>query len=230
MTPEDRRREIDELAGVVTAPPRRGPGRPRKIDLSLLPPPKGDEEDDEVDLSYRGVYQIKQGVPVRWLALVFGLTEHQVKRRLKDCRPVDVGAHGNPLYIVADAAAYLVEPKVDTAEFLRGIKDEDLPDDLRLKLWQARRARNRVMQEEGELWHSSEVLAKFSEFLLAIRERLQLIPDQLERTTGITPDQYKLVRAVTDGLQEDIYNDAIRMAEADETRPLAGDMDEEVVL
>jgi hypothetical protein len=231
MTPEDRRREMDDLAGVVDVPIKRGPGRPRKVDPSLLPPPKSEEEpDSDIDLSYRGVYQIKQGVPVRWLALVFGLTEHQVKRRLKDCRPADVGAHGNPLYLVADASAYLVDPKVDTAEFLRGIRDDDLPDDLRLKLWQARRARNRVMQEEGELWHSTVVLEKFSEYLLSIREKLQLIPDKIERMTGLSPEQYKLVRMIVDGVQEEMYEDAIRMSNSDNTSPLSGQSEEDEVV
>lgn len=225
MTTEDRRREMDDLAGGGLT----YVSRPRRFDPSLLPPPKGSEEEDEVDLSYKAVYTIKQGVPVRWLALVFGITEHQVKARLKHLRPIDVGAHGNPLYAVPEAASYLVDQKMDLQEFLRGIKDDDLPDDLRLKLWNARRQRNKVLQEEGELWHSSVVLEKFSEVLLAIREKLQLIPEQVERMTGITPEQYKVIRAIVDATQEQMYQTAMEIAESDNTPSLLGET-EEVVL
>lgn len=234
MTPEDRRREMDELAGVVTIV-KRGPGRPRKVDLSLLPQPKTEEKDEDgeplPDMSFKTAHLANSGLPVRWYAHAFGLTENTVKSRLRGVAPVNFGKHGNPLYAMKDAAACLVEPKIDLREHLRSIKDDDLPDDLRLKLWQARRARNRVMMEEGELWHSSEVLARFSEYLLSIREKLQLIPDKLERMTGITPDQYKLIRAVVDGVQVEMYEDALKMGDADNTLPLSGADDaEEVVL
>lgn len=234
MTPEDRRREMDELAGVVTIV-KRGPGRPRKVDLSLLPQPKTEEKDEDgeplPDMSFKTAHLANSGLPVRWYAHAFGLTENNVKSRLRGVAPVNFGKHGNPLYAMKDAAPCLVEPKIDLREHLRSIKDDDLPDDLRLKLWQARRARNRVMMEEGELWHSSEVLARFSEYLLSIREKLQLIPDKLERMTGITPDQYKLIRAVVDGVQVEMYEDALKMGDADNTLPLSGADDaEEVVL
>ena len=237
MTPMDRRREMDELAGIA---PKRGRGRPRKVLTTVVkkvlpaPLPKVEDPelsgDDDPDMSYRAVYGIRQGVPIRWLALVFGLTEHNVKRRLQEIRPTGVGAHGNPLYVVSEAAPYLVDPKTNIGEFLRGIKDDDLPDDLRLKLWNARRARNRVLQEEGELWHSSKVIEKFSEVLLAIREKLQLIPDRVERMSGVTPEQYKLIRAVVDGVQDDMHKTILDMAEGTDIAPIGNENDEEIVL
>lgn len=227
MTPAELRiREMDDLAGGEV---KRKRGRPRKSDAPSPPSSDIDDEDAEVDLSYRSVYVIRQGVPVRWLAHVFGHTEHVVKRRLRDVRPVDVGPHGNPLYTVVDAAPYLVEAKVDLGDFLRNIKDEQLPDDLRLKLWQARKARNRVLEEEGELWHSSVVIAKFSEVLLAMREKLQLIPDRIERMSGITPEQYKLMRSVVDAVQDDMHQAIMELADGDTTLSVLGDV-EEVVL
>ncbi len=227
MTPEEiRLREMADLAGDEVVVKRKR-GRPRKSEA--LPKEEETSGEDEVDLSYRSVYVIRQGVPVRWLAHVFGHTEHQVKRRIKDVRPVDVGAHGNPLYAVVDAAPYLVEPKIDVGEFLRNIKDDQLPDDLRLKLWQARKARNRVLEEEGELWHSSVVIAKFSEVLLSMREKLQLIPEKIERMSGITPEQYKLIRSVVDAVQEEMHQAIVQMADEDSTTSILGDSDEVVL-
>ena len=226
-----RRRETDDLAG-GDEPIKRPRGRPRKVAVEKTSDKEVVDEFDGAspDLSYRAVYTIKQGVPVRWLALVFGHTEHNVKRRLKDLRPVDVGAHGNPLYAVVDAAPYLVEPKIDLKEFLLSIRDDDLPDDLRLKLWNARRQRNRVLQEEGELWHSSVVVEKFAQVLLNIREKLQLIPEKVGRMNGISPEQYKLIRAVVDSVQDDMHRTIMEMADNDNTPSVLGGDEDEVVL
>lgn len=229
---ESRMRDIEDLAG--TSPRKRG--RPRKnaftsaiSRMKPVPVEAPEPDEPEVDLSYRSVYEVKQGVPTKWLSHVFGVSRHHVEKRLANLRPVDTGLSGNPLYAVAEAAAYLVEPKVDLKDFLDSVKDSDLPDDLRLKLWTARRARNKVLEEEGELWRSAVVMEKFSEVLLAIREKLQLIPEQIERMSGITPEQYKLIRGVVDGVQEEMYQAAIGLADADDTRPLV-DESEEVVL
>lgn len=218
-----RRREMEELAGGPVTP------RNRQVDFSLLPPPKNPNE-EYVDLSAKTVHLTKQGVSVRWLAQMFAMTDHYVKSRLKDLRPVGIGSHGNPIYSLPEAAPYLVQPKVNVREFLKGLKDEDLPDDLRLKLWNARRARNRVLEEEGELWHSSVVLEKFGEVLLAIREKLQLIPEKVERMTGITPEQYKLIRAIVDGVQDDMHKTILEMAEKDKTPSILGNSDEDEVV
>lgn len=220
---EKRRKEMEDLAGGPVST------RARNVDFGLLPQPKRPEE-DEIDLSYKAVYQTTQGVPIRWLALVFGMTDHHVKQRLKDLRPMGAGGHANPLYHVAEAAPYLVQSKVNVTEFLRGLKDDDLPDDLRLKLWNARRARNRVLEEEGELWHSSVVLEKFGEVLLAIREKLQLIPEKVERMTGISPEQYKLIRALVDSVQDEMHKTIIDMADKDRTPSILTGEDDEVVM
>lgn len=228
MTFAERRRiEMQELSGAVTLPLKRGPGRPKKIKPE--PDVNMDAEDDlPIDLTYRGAHTARHGVPVRWLAIVFGITEARVKAKLVDLAPISYGAHNNPLYTVAEAAPYLCNPKFDISEVIANLRDDQLPPEFRLKVWQARGARNRVLEAEGSLWRSELVIAKFGEVLLSIREKLQLIPEQVERMTGITPDQYKLVRGIVDGVQEEMYQTAIQIAENDETPNAFGD--EEVVL
>lgn len=241
MTHMDRRREMEDLAG--EAPVKRGPGRPRKVvtepvvkrgpgrPKKVVAPEQTDEDDyDTPDMSFKTAHMANKGLPIRWYAHAFKLTEHNVKRRLTDVAPIDFGPHGNPLYAMTDAAPYLVETKTSVVELLRGIKDEDLPSDLSLKMWQVRKIKNKVLQEEGELWHSSTVMEKFSEVLLRIREKLQLIPDRVERMTGITPEQYKLIRGIVDAVQEEMYRAAMQMAENDNTPSALGEDDEEVVL
>lgn len=213
-----RRRQIEMLAGRISP---FAPADPSEVDETV----------ENVDLSKRTVYSVQQGVTIRWLAIVFGMTDHKVKTRLKSLAPLAVGSYNQPLYSVPEAAAYLVDPKTDLKDFLTSIKEEDLPDDLRLKFWNARRARNKVLQEEGEHFHASDVMAKFSEMLLSVREKLQLIPEKVERMTGITPEQYKLIRGAVDAVQEEMYKAILEMAENDNTPSvLGGDEEDEVVL
>lgn len=212
-----RRRQIELLAGRIK------PGTPAD-------PSEVDDKTEEVDLSKRTVYAVQQGVTIRWLAIVFAMTDHMVKTRLKTLAPISVGGYNQPLYSVPEAAALLVEPKTDLKDFLTSIKEDDLPDDLRLKFWNARRARNKVLQEEGEHFHQADVMAKFSEMLLSVREKLQLIPEKVERMTGITPEQYKLIRGAVDAVQEEMYKAILEMADNDNTQSVLGDEEDEVVL
>ena len=224
-----RMRLAEPEAAIVDAPVKRGRGRPKKAAIVEKAPAEETVPLDE-DMSYRAAYRAAKGVPVRWLAHAFQMTEHMVKKKLSGLPPDDFGEHGNPLYMLTKAAPYLVEAQIDVKSFLAGIKDEDLPDDLRLKLWQARKMRNQVLADEGELWHSQVVLAKFSEALLSLREKLQLIPEKIERMTGLSVEQYKLVRSIVDAIQEDMHKEILAIAEADDTRPVGGADAEEVIL
>ena len=51
-------------------------------------PSEVDETVENVDLSKRTVYSVQQGVTIRWLAIVFGMTDHKVKTRLKSLAPL----------------------------------------------------------------------------------------------------------------------------------------------
>lgn len=209
--------------------------KPTSEPVIKLNPPKVEKsapsDEDRPDLSYRGIHMMRtEGIPIRGLALLFGSTESVVKSRLRNLKPSGFGKHGNPLYIPAEAAPYIVDPVVNLKEFLSNIKDEDLPDDMRLKFWSARRQRNKTLIEEGELWHRSEVVAKFGEVLLAIREKLQLIPERIERMTGVTPEQYKMFRALVDSVQDEMHKTIIEMAAKDNTLSVLGQNEEDEVV
>ena len=69
----------------------------------------------------------------------------------------------------------------------------------------------------------------FLRLLLSIREKLQLIPEKVGRVSGITPEQYKMIRTIVDSVQEEMHKTIIDMANADDTPSLLGEQ-EEVVL
>lgn len=239
--PEDRRRRTSELVGEAPVPaknkggrprkdgttgprppkPKRPPGRPRKEPTSAVQPIRAPREPDRADdeegidavtLSSKDVSSLLlYGVSVQQLCRIFRLTRQMVENKLRNVRPIDLGSHGNPVYELAEAASYLIEPKIDLNEYLRSIKPDRLPDHLRETFWNARLKRQRYEENAGDLWRTKKVMEVVGELLLDFSNKLNLIPDLVERQTGFTPEQYRLVRSIVDGIREEMVDDAERL-------------------
>ncbi|MEN3144665.1 DUF1441 family protein [Ochrobactrum sp. WV_118_8] len=217
---EQRQRDLAELAGDVL-PEKRGRGRPRKGEVvePKRPPVKKRpaEPEEEFSTSSRDIYKIVNGVSVQWLAKAFGYTRHHVEKRIRGCRIVGSGDYGNPLYDLRDAAAYLVEPKIDLEEYFSKIKPEKLPERLRESFWNAKLKEQRWKRAAGDLWETEKVMTVFAEVLSNIRDKLQLIPDTVERLGGLDVKQWQMVRNLVDQAQEEIFAEMTRFAAGDTT-------------
>lgn len=232
---EDRRRRISDLVGEESVPVKRKVGRPRK-DGSTDPrppkvkrspgrppkevraavtqtPPEDDEEGvDSVTLTSKDVSEfLLYGVSVQQLCRIFRMTRQGVENKLRNLRPIELGSHGNPVYDLAEASSYLIDPKVDMEEYLRSIKPEKLPDHLRETFWNAKLKRQRFEENAGDLWRTKKVMEVVGELLLDFANKLNLIPDLVERQTGFSPEQYRLIRSIVDGIREEMVDDAERM-------------------
>lgn len=185
----DRRRDLEDLVG-------------------------GDDEGPEEKLSFRSqdVYLLKSGVSVQWLAKAFGMTRHIVEKKLKECPPLSTGSYGNPLYDLPKAASYLVEPNLDIKKYLETAKPDSLPERLRETVWNSKLKRQRWEERAQHLWRTEVVIAKFSKILEDIRMHVQLIPDRLERESGLDLTQYKLVRDIVDEIQNEMYDNILELA------------------
>lgn len=237
-----RERDLDDLLGSVE-PPKRKPGRPRKDESDLARPRRTRAPDpiigsvtarerramrtaenerpvldeDRFSTNSRDVHLIANGVSVQWLAKAFGITRDLVGKKLQRCRHIDTGAAGNPLYDLREAASYIVEPKLDIEEYLATIKPDKLPDRLRESFWNARLKEQKFNREAGSLWYTEQVMAFFSEVLQELRDKLQTIPDTVERLAGLDEKQWLMVRNMIDGVQEDLYQTVKKIADGDLT-------------
>lgn len=227
MSPqEDRRRRISDLVGELNTPVKRGPGRPRKL---AAVPVEDDVEDDVKSgtLSSKDVSAfLLYGVSVQQLCRIFRMTRQGVENKLRNARPIDLGAHGNPVYDLADAASYLIEPKIDIDEYLQTIKPERLPDHLRETFWNARLKRQRYEENAGDLWRTKKVMEVVGELFLDFSNKLNLIPDLVERQTGFSPEQYRLVRSIVDSIREEMVDDAERLKRGEEVGSQLTDSEE----
>lgn len=167
---------------------------------------------DKLSFSSKDLHRIATGVSIQWLAKAFRMTRHNVGKRIVDLKPVGTGDYGQPLYDLPEAAQLLVEPIVDVKTYLKTAKPSELPENLRETVWNSKLKSQRWEEKAGHLWRTENVMTFFGEILSDIRDRLQLIPDKVERMQGLSIENYRLIRHAVDEVQEEIYDRIVTMA------------------
>lgn len=221
-----KRRDLSELVG-DDGSEKRKVGRPRKADHEIIRARKPAPESDDFSLSSRDLHRIYGGVSVQWLAKFFRTTRHVVEKKLGSLRPIGSGDYGNPLYDPIEAVAHLVEPKFDLDEYLSSVKVDKLPEKLRETVWNAKLKQQRWEERAGHLWRTETMMGKFGEVLLGISSKLQQIPDRVERLTGLSIEQYKLIQSAVDEVREEIFEQISIMRDQSKTPNQLGEAREE---
>ncbi len=167
--------------------------------------------------------KVRQGVTVTWLAGALTMDRKTVQKRLASCPVKSKGQGGFPIYDLGQAMSYLVKPNFDIADYMRTMNPSELPPMLKKEYWQAENSRALYMQRAGDLWHTDDVLAVFSEAFKRIKDTLQVFPDDLERETGINRTQYEEAQKRTDMLRDELARTLIEMPKHRQTRNLLSD-------
>lgn len=163
------------------------------------------------------------GVTVSWLSQVFGMDPKTVKAKLADCPPLHRRKAGY-VYSLPVAVRYLVPPAISTDQFIKTMKPGDLPVAFQQSFWDAALKRQKWEENAGELWRSAKVQEVLGSTFQTIKFTIQLWTDTLERQVGLTPEQRKLLVAMTDSLQEDIYKSLLAQAAENRTGSLLDEL------
>jgi hypothetical protein len=190
--------DIIELLG----PPKRGPGRPPKPVF---------ERDMDSGAPSMDMTDVFSGVTVGWLSKVFGMDPSDVKKRLADCPPLFKRKAGY-VYSLPIAAKYLVKPVFDVQKYLSTMKASELPNGLQKDYWDAALKRQKWEENAGHLWRTEAVLEVLGEAFKTMKFSMQLWADNLERVTGLTEEQRKLLVGMVDGLQDELYQHMVQQA------------------
>ena len=166
------------------------------------------------------------GVTTSWLSQVFNKNPSTVKKLLADCPPIFRRKAGF-VYDLKIAARFLVDPYVDKDKFFKNLRPDDLPVKMQDKYWAAKARRLKYEEEAGELWRTEKVQVVVGEMFQSIKFTIQLWADNIDRTTGISAEQRKVLEGMTDQLQQDIYEKVAEMCKAQATAPVLGEDDEE---
>lgn len=166
------------------------------------------------------------GVTITFLAQVFGMAKHTVRKRIGDLPPLR-RVRNAPIYNFVQACSFLVEPKIDIQEYLKTIRPSELPPALHKDFWDAMNKRQKWAEAAGDLWHTEDVMEVFGEVFKLIKSTSQLWVDNLDRVRELTPDQRRALVTAVDGLLDEVHTNLIRMPSERQTGSLASQVDAE---
>lgn len=171
------------------------------------------------DMEIESVYR---GVTVGWLAQAFHMDPKTVKAKLKDCPPLHRRQNGF-VYELDKAAAYLVKPKFNIEEYLKNMSVTELPTKLQNSYWDAQIKRQKWEETARNLWRTEKVVEVFGNVFQTIKFAMQLWPDDLERTAGLTVEQREKLQGALDGLQNELHGKLVEMAGQKATKSMAAE-------
>ena len=158
------------------------------------------DEDFSLDMT-----DIERGVSITWLAYAFHMDKNTVKRRIAPLEPIGKKL-GHPVYAMRQAAAYLIQPKVDIADWIKKLRPNDLPPLLQETFWAAALKRQKWEENAGDLWRTNAILDVFGELAMSIKSQVQLWVENVDRNHNISPEIRKAITDQSDNLLAEIHN------------------------
>lgn len=195
-----------------------------------------DDDDENVSLKSSDVHSVLGGVSIPWLMKAFRMGRQRIEQCLRGVTPVAQGKHNTPLYDLIDAASCLVTPKIDIAEFIKNMGPDALPEKMRDGYWAGRLRQQTWERNAGDLWRTRTIVEKLGEVLLAMRVKLQLMPEMIERQHGLSSEQRTSLVAIVDEVQGEMYQVILDFTKNSKTynqlgseEPLSERNDEDIV-
>jgi hypothetical protein len=137
------------------------------------------------------------------IAMLFRTDAKTLPRRLRRLKPVATRA-GVKVYSIRDAAAYLVKPGYSIEQYLRTMHANELPVGLMKEFWAGQKSRQSFEMQAGDLWPTAQVVEALAEAFKQARMTILLFPETVERESGVTDAQRKVLRRLADGLIDDL--------------------------
>ena len=139
-----------------------------------------------------------QGATARQLALMFGMEQTAVERRLAGARSAGE-RDGRTIWRVKDAAAVLAPLPADVVGRVIRMNHMDLPPVLRKEYFDGQLKHMKLLELEGKIWRTEAVQQYVGTAFRDIKLEVQLIADTLERSTEMTERQRQIVAESVDG-------------------------------
>lgn len=167
---------------------------------------KGEGDDAERVKAYGNVEEFLKPLTAAQLGQIFGKDRKTVQQRLRGCPAVAKTTRDTFVYDIRQAAAYLVEPKVDVEAWIKKMRPNDLPPYLQDAYWSALEKRQKVEMRAGDLWLTDQVIEVYGELAKRIKATVNLWTDQLENRQKLTPEQRQFFTAQCDGLLSMVFD------------------------
>lgn len=193
-------------------PAKRGPKGPRKPEYVPVPDAPPVDRNSLNDLGVTDLTDIFSGLSITALAAVFKQDKKTVSRKLANIAPIGK-KRGFPVYDVAEAAAWLVKPKIDIEKYMMSLRPMDLPPWLQRDFWDAMNKRQKWEEGAADLWRTDKIVEFLADVLRNIKNTVMLWNEGLEREETLSDEQRAYYRQMTDGLLDDLYNALLKMSD-----------------
>lgn len=189
-------------------------------------PPK---DADRASFKTDQLHQITGGVSVPWLMAAFRMGRAKVLKLLNDggVRPMGTHNNGGTYYDLPEAAACLVTPKQDFKAFLKTLKPSDLPSNMQDGFWSAKLKEQKFREKAGDLWPTAAVMQVFGDTHKLIKEKVQLWPDTIFETVGLSAKQRDTMLELLADLLNELADTIANDEKVNETRSQLAELDEE---
>jgi hypothetical protein len=174
------------------------------------------------------LHDVMAGVSIQWLSIAFGMSKPNIAKKLSRCPSVATHRNGAQIYDLKTAAAFLIPPKTDVRAYLRGLKPDDLPEQLKSEFWAARLKEQKWRAQAGELWPSDSVIHVLGEVFKTIKQTAQLWTDTVDETDALTDAQRDLLRKMIDDLLDSIHVSLKGVNAHSETQSQLAEIDDHV--
>jgi hypothetical protein len=185
------------------------------------------QEPPEDDKPYStDLRQMHGGVTITWLAAVFHMDRNVCIKRLAGCPELRRGVGGSPLFDLAQAASYLVKPRLDIREYMKSLRPSDLPPYMQSEFWEAQNKRQKWEENAGDLWRTEKVRDAYTSMFTMIKETINLWVDSIDRKTNLNPGQRAVLTQLVDGLQNEIHKKVIEYAGQNKLKPQISELED----
>lgn len=137
------------------------------------------------------------------LAQLFETDAKTLPRRLHGIRPSGVRNNAST-FKIREAASRLVKPGYAIEQYLQRMHPNELPVGLMKEFWAGQKSRQEYEIKAGDLWPTAQVIEGYAEAFKTARMTILLMPETVERETGVTDAQRRVLRRLTDGLIEEL--------------------------
>lgn len=156
------------------------------------------------------------GCSISELGAIFCKDKRTVAEKIRNVQP-SMMRDGFPIYPLAEAAKYLVDPAVDIEAYIKQLRPQDLPPLLLKEFWAGQLAQQKYELNAGKLWPTVDVMMVLASVFKNLKTGILLFADTIEAKTDLTDKQRTLLNELSDGLLVELHRTLVE-----------GDIDAEV--
>ena len=168
------------------------------------------------------------GANLSQLGDLFRMDHRSIVAKIHKCKPVGT-RNGVDIYAVHEVAPYLVKPAYDIETYIKKMHHNDLPKMLTKEFWAGQRSRQEFEQREGNLWPTERVVGVVGGLMKLVKMSVRLMADAVDRQAELSDRQRNIVKALGDGMLEELYRNVIDEFGKQPTNPTVIEKAEAVV-